>query len=96
MRQYGQLAKQADEDLSARTKLRNFRALSARGYLLQLEEAGLEGFQEEPSDPYRVGLDEYSDEYSPEELANLWVSDTPTGLIDGQPANLRDDVEYFN
>jgi hypothetical protein len=97
MRSYKEMARKADEDLSARTKLKTYRALSARGHLLHLEHGETpKGFSLEPTDPYAVGMEEYTDQYSPEYLANLWVSDTPTTVIDNEPVSLLNDVDYFN
>ncbi len=67
-------------DLHARSAIRNWKALVAKGQHLQRYEARLLAtqFQPETRHPERIGMDELTDEYTPEELIALCAKTVPT------------------
>ena len=72
-RNYAVTKSMAELDFSARRALRRWSDLAEKGKKLSLEPKMLDGFQPEPANPLRVGLDELiSDEYSPEELVGMF------------------------
>lgn len=66
-------------DLHARNAIRNWKALARKGQQLQRYEARLlkTQFQPETRHPERIGMDELTDEYTPEELIALCTKTAP-------------------
>jgi hypothetical protein len=67
-------------DLQARQAIRSWQGLAAKGRQLQRHESKLldTQFQPETLHPERIGMDEYTDQYSPEELIALCTQSRPS------------------